>query len=306
MKLPKHILMTFLVLFLFCSNSLAAEAVKFGVPPWPGVTVKTEVAAQILQTLGYPCEQLEIGPPIAYNGMANNEVDAFLGAWVPQQNPMLEPLLKKGKVEVAQTNLDDAVISLCVPDYAAKAGVKTFADLDKHADKFKHHIYNIEMGSSMQISMEEIIKDDVVGLGDWEQTNVTTPIMLKEVQSKFNSKEWVAFGCWKPHWMNLLLDMSYLEGVPGTEKFASKSRVETIVRSGLKKDRPQVYRFLKQLTMESVTQSEWIMKYGKKEIPAKDVASEWIAANKATVATWLKGVKAADGSPAMDKINASY
>ena len=130
--------------------------------------------------------------------------------------------------------------------------------------------------------------------------------MLKEVQTKFNNKEWVAFGCWKPHWMNLLLDMSYLEGVPGTEKFASKSRVETIVRSGLNKDRPQVYQFLKQLTVESVTQSEWIMQYGKKEIPAKDVASKWIAANKATVATWLKDVKAADGSPAMDKINAAY
>ncbi len=79
------------------------------------MTVKSEIACQILESIGYPTKQLQIGPPIIYKGMTSDEVDVALGAWIPQQNPMLDPLKDQGKVEVVQTNLDTAVISLCVP-----------------------------------------------------------------------------------------------------------------------------------------------------------------------------------------------
>lgn len=295
-----------LLVFTFNTISFAADPIRFGVPPWPGVEVKTEIASQILNTLGYPTEQLQIGPPIIYNGFASDEVDAFLGGWVPQQDPLLNPLLEKGLVEVAQTNLDEAVISLCVPKYVAAEGVKSFADLDAHADKFKHNIYNIETGSPMHSAMEEIIKTDVAGLGDWEQTSTTTPIMLQEVSSEMNEQHWVVFACWKPHWMNLMLEMSYLEPVPGTEKFASNSKVYTVVSAKLKTTHPNVYRFLKQLTVTAQTQSGWIMDYARKKIPEDQVAKKWISENKEAVEKWLEGVKAADGSSAIDKIKQAY
>ncbi len=295
-----------LTLFVVFSSAQAAEKIRFATPPWPGVEVKTEIATQLLETLGYPTEQLQIGTSITYSGFKSGEVDAFLAGWVPQQDPMLNPLLEEGVVEIAQTNLDTAVISLCVPKFVAEAGVTSFADLDKHADKFNHHIYNIEAGSGMHTNMEEIIKNDVAGLGDWEQTGVTTPVMLKEVMTKAKRGEWVTFGCWKPHWMNLMMDMVYLEPVPGTEKYASNSKVHTIVRSDLKDTDPEVYRFLSQLKVQSQTQSEWIRDYGQEEIPIEKVAKDWIAANKDTVGQWLDGVKAADGTSAMDKINAAF
>lgn len=302
-----HALLPMLLLVLMLAVPCrAAESLKLAVPPWPGVEVKSEIAIQLLDALGYPAEKLSVGPPIAYNGMANGEVDIFLAGWLPQQNPLLDPLLEKKAVEVVQTNLDSAVISLCVTKDVADQGVKSFADLDKHADKFKHHLFNIESGSPMAVAMGEIIEKDVAGLGDWEQTNVTTPIMLKEVQSRVNNGEWVTFACWKPHWMNLQLDMAYLEAVPGTEKFASKSKVVTVARKGLAEEAPEVYRFLKQLKVPSATQSKWILEYGQKEIPSKEVAATWIANNKDAVAAWLKGVKAADGTPAMDVINKSF
>ncbi|WP_027186574.1 ABC transporter substrate-binding protein [Desulfovibrio inopinatus] len=300
-KLTMYLIVSALLLVV-ATPALALEKVRFGVPPWPGVEVKTEVVHQILDALGYPMQKLEIGPPIIYKGLVSDEVDAFLGGWIPQQNPMLDPLLEKKAVEVAQTNLDTARISLCVPRYVSEAGVKTFADLNKHADQFKHTVYNIEAGSGMNTNMGEIIANNVAGLGDWKQTGATVAAMLTQVKSMMKDHEWVVFGCWKPHWMNVTLDMVYLDGVPGTEKFASDSKVYTVVSVDLKDRHPQVYRFLKNMKVDAKTQSQWIMDYANRKIPADKVAADWIATHNDTIATWLDGVQAADGTDAMEKI----
>lgn len=296
-------LTTVLMLLLFAMQAVAAEKIRFGVPPWPGVEVKTTIVRQILEELGYQTEELQIGPPIIYKGLVSDEVDVFLGGWVPQQNSLLNPLLKEKKVEVLQTNLENARISLCVPRYAADEGVASFADLDKYADRFDRTIYNIEVGSPMHTAMDEIIANDVAGLGDWQQVGTTTSAMLMEAKSIMAKKGWVAFACWKPHWMNVDIDMAYLEAVPGTEDFASDSKVYTVVSAQLKDEYPQAYAFLKNVRISAQTQSQWIMDYARLEKPLEQVASDWIAANRDLLAKWLDGVKAADGSDAMDKLS---
>lgn len=281
------------------SVSMAKDTIHFGVPPWPGVEVKTEITAQLLDALGYESEQLQIGPPVVYKGMENKDVDVFLGAWTPQQNPLLEPLLDKGAVEIVQTNLDDALISLCVPDFVAEAGVQSFADLNAHADKFRHHIYNIEVGSPMHTAMEEIIANNVAELGNWEQTGTTTPIMLAEAMNLINNDQWVAFACWRPHWMNIRIDMEYLEPVEGTEGFASESLIHTVVRAGFSAQYPDVYQFLQRMQVTSEIQSYWINEYGQKNLPAKEVATTWIKDNMDIVSNWFAGVTTAEGTEAM-------
>lgn len=295
-------LMTVLMLVLFAMQAMAAEKIRFGVPPWPGVEVKTEIVRQVLEELGYPTEELQIGPPIIYKGLVSNEVDAFLGGWVPQQNPLLDPLLKKKQVRVLQTNLDSARISLCVPRYAADAGVTSFADLDEHAAKFDRTIYNIKVGSPMHTAMENIIAEDVAGLGEWTQVGTTTSAMLMEAKGIMAEKGWVAFACWKPHWMNVDIDMAYLDAVPGTESFASDSKVYTVVSIDMQEVHPQACRFLKNVKISVRTQSRWIMDYAKRKQPLAKVASEWIASNRQLLAKWLDGVKASDGTDAIDKL----
>ncbi|MFO7750776.1 MAG: ABC transporter substrate-binding protein [Desulfobacteraceae bacterium] len=284
------------------SSALAGDEIRFGVPPWPGVTVKTEIVCQLLETMGYETEQTEVGPPVIYKGMEDDEIDAFLGAWTPQQNPLLNPLREQGRVEIVRTNLKDAVISLCVPKYAAKAGLKSFSDLDDHADKFDSHIYNIDVGSPMHTAMEEIIEKDVAGLGDWEQTGTATPIMLQQVKSMMDQGKWVAFACWKPHWMNVGLEMAYLEAAPGTEKFANDSLIHTVVRSDFKQRFPGVYKMFENIRITALTQSRWINAFSKEGQRVEVVAKEWISNNPEQVSQWLEGVTAPDGSPGAEKI----
>ncbi|AEI13861.1 ABC-type glycine betaine transport, periplasmic subunit [Flexistipes sinusarabici DSM 4947] len=297
----------FLILFLTAAvSAFAKPVVKFGVPAWPGVTVKSEVAAQILKTMGYETEQSVLSAPAVFESLKTNNLDAYLAGWSPQEDTMINPLKEKGEIKLLGTNLDEGRISLCVPTYVWEAGVKSFADLDKYAEKFEHKIYNLQPGTGMNNQMTEIIANDVAGLGDWTQVESSTPAMLATVRAQMRQNKWVTFGCWKPHWMNVILDVKYLEGVPGTEKFVSKSVVYTIVRKGLKEDYPEVYKFLDQIKVNSELQSKWIYEFGYKKRAPEDVAKEWIGGNLDIVEKWLKGVKTVDGEPAAEVLRNTF
>ncbi|MEC9491514.1 ABC transporter substrate-binding protein [Flexistipes sp.] len=297
----------FLILFLTAAVSVFAKpAVKFGVPAWPGVTVKSEVAAQILKTMGYETEQSVLSAPAVFESLKTNNLDAYLAGWSPQEDTMIDPLKEKGEIKLLGTNLDEGRISLCVPTYVWEDGVKSFADLDKYAEKFKNKIYNLQPGTGMNNHMTEIIANDVAGLGDWTQVESSTPAMLATVRAQMRQNKWVTFGCWKPHWMNVILDVKYLEGVPGTEKFVSKSVVYTIVRKGLKEDYPEVYKFLDQIKVNSEIQSKWIYEFGYKKRTPEDVAKEWIGENLDIVEKWLKGVKTVGGEPAAEVLRNTF
>lgn len=283
-----------------------ADAVRFGVPPWPGVTVKTEVLAQIIEAMGYDTEQLEVGPAIVYNGLTTGDVDVYVASWIPLQNEMFRPLKEKNAVDIVGVNLDEAGVSLAVPTYVWEAGVRSIADLDKYADKFDHTIYSIEVGSGMQVSTEQIVKNDVAGLGDWKMLCSPVPAMIRAVQDKVRAGEWVVFHGWQPHWMIYQMDMKFLEGVPGTEGLVNKSTVYTLASLDFRDRFPQVHKFLANLYIKGATQSEWINEYGFKKRKPADVARDWIGANLDTVETWLKGVNAADGTPGIDAVRAAF
>jgi len=297
----------FLILFLTTSVSgFAKPVIKFGVPAWPGVTVKTEVADQILQTMGYKVEQSVLSAPAIFESLRTNNLDAYLAGWSPQEDTMIDPLKEKGEIELLGMNLEEGRISLCVPTYVWESGVKSFADLDKNAEKFDYKIYNLQPGTGMNTSMTEIIANDVAGLGDWTQVESSTPAMLATVKAQMRQNKWITFGCWKPHWMNVILDIKYLEGVPGTEKFVSESVVYTIVRKGLKRDYPEVYKFLDRIKVNSEIQSKWIYEFGYKKRKPEDVAKEWIGNNLYIVEEWLKGVKTLTGEPAAEALRNTF
>ncbi|THB69049.1 MAG: glycine/betaine ABC transporter substrate-binding protein [Desulfovibrio sp.] len=284
----------------------ADDAIRFGVPPWPGVTVKTEVATQILEAMGYETVQLEVGPPVIYEGITTDDIDAYVAAWLPAQIDMYTPVLEAGGFEVAAVNLEDALIGIAVPTYVYEAGVTTMADLDAHADKFNHTILSIEVGSGMHTSTEALIANDVVGLGDWTQSSSTTPVMLSVVEDHIEAGDWVVFHAWKPHWMTIQIDMKFLEGVEGTENLVTESTVETLVSSDFNEQYPEAYAFLKNFVVTSEIQSLWIHNYGFEEIAPETVAHNWIAANLDTVEGWLQGVNTVSGEPAIDAVRAAY
>ncbi|MDT8896493.1 ABC transporter substrate-binding protein [Halomonas sp. I1] len=282
------------------------DEVRFGVPPWPGVTVKSEIAAQLLEAMGYETQQDDLAVSVILNGVAEGDLEAYLGGWYPVQTDMVEPLVADDKVEKAAANIQGAISGLVVPRYVKEAGIESVADLNEHRERFDGTILGIEAGTGINKALNAAIDEDLADLGDWNLRESSTAAMLAQAEQKMRNGEWVTFVGWEPHWMNVSFDLVYLEDADDAGVAEIESTVWTVVPDGLKDQDADVHRFMTQYVVDTADQNDWVHAYSHEERPADEVASEWIVANHETVATWLEGVEARDGRPAIEAVEAHF
>lgn len=283
-----------------------SKEVRFGVQPWPGVTVKSEVSAQLLEAIGYETDTKQLNTPLTLEGLSNGDLDVGLGGWYPISSSMIDPLVQDGEITRLTANLEDALSGVAVPTYVRDAGVESMSDLNEYADRFESRIYGIESGSTWNTGVKEAIKENRHNLGEWELVSSGTTAMLAQVGRATQREDWVAFYGWRPHWMNIKYDLHYLEAPDDSEIAHTKSTVYTLTRNGLESDMPNVNRFFSQYQVKPQTQSRWIYEHSYNERPEDEVAREWIAANPERVREWLDGVTTADGESAFEAVKAEY
>ncbi|WP_245391764.1 ABC transporter substrate-binding protein [Salinicola aestuarinus] len=285
---------------VFASPAVAADdEVVFGVPAWPGITVKTEIASQLLEPLGYTVETREIGLQVIYQGMTTGDVDLFLGAWLPAQNPMLEPLEADGSIQRLATNVTGAQMTLAVPDYVYEDGVTSFADLDANRDAFDGEIYGFGAGSAASEILNEAITADTWGLGDWTLVDTSTVGMLSAAKSAITNQDPIVWVGWTPHWMNLELPMRYLEDDKNLfGEGNGESDVRTLIASDYAEANPNLVSLFDQFSFSAEEQSWMIQQYGQESRGFEEVASAWIESHPARIEAMLEGVTTRDGDPA--------
>lgn len=275
--------------------------VRFAVPPWPGEIVKAAVASQLLDAIGYKAEVLNLEVAVAMKGIASGDADVDMAVWHPANDPVVEPLLKSGKVDQVVVNIPDAKYGMGVPAYVWNAGVHSIGDLHKHAARFRNKIYGIESGGAGNILVSKAIQSNEYDLGKFHLVSSSTMGMMSQVTDAIHRHQWIVFLAWRPHWMNVVFKIKYLRDPK--LMWGKSSSVATIVNPAFSHAHPNVTRFLKQMYVGAKTQSEWIYKYGYKKVPLDQVASDWIVANADTVRGWLQGVTTADGDePALDAV----
>ncbi|MGM0534923.1 MAG: ABC transporter substrate-binding protein [Pseudomonadota bacterium] len=282
------------------SAALAEEPgeVRFSVPAWPGVTVKTALAAELLDALGYQTRQQELGSTITYEALTQGELDAFLAAWLPAQQSMFDTTMDKGLIVDLGNNVDGARLGFAVPTYVHEAGVTSAEDLadEEIAEKLGRTVYSIEVGSGMSDTLNEAVEDDTYGLGDWNLSETSTPGMLSAVEAAIDREEWIVFAGWTPHWMNIEYDVEYLtdtQDMWGPD--GGRSDVRTLVTSDFAEAAPNATRLLDQLSFTAEDQSEMIRGFSYEEREPEVVALDWIRANPGKVQAFLEGVTTRDG-----------
>lgn len=284
--------------------SSSGETVRFGAPPWPGVTIKTGMAAKVLHILGYRTDTQQLAVPIILNGVAHGQIDVYLGGWTPVENPMIDPLVKKGQVVKLAPNVSDAIEGLAVPTYVWRAGVHDVADLNAHAGKFDHKVYGIEAGSGINDAVQAAIKKDKAHLGRWNLVQSSTSAMLVQVKRAVQRHEWIVFVGWRPHWMNIKYSMKYLKDSGNTGTANLKSIVYTVVPADYEHTHPNVARFLKQFRVPATVQSQWIYDYSYKKQKAPVVIDHWLKSNTGLLKKWLAGVTTTSGKPGLQAVKA--
>ncbi|MGR4988719.1 choline ABC transporter substrate-binding protein [Vibrio rotiferianus] len=279
------------------------ETVRFADVGWTDITATTAVTSELLKGLGYKTKTDLLSVPVTYSSMANGDIDVFLGNWMPTMEGDIAKYREAGTVETVRANLEGAKYTLAVPKYVYDAGVKSFADLAKHADKFKDRIYGIEPGNDGNRLIQDMIDSDAFGLKDFSLVESSEAGMVSQVSRAVRRNQWIVYLGWAPHPMNSNVEMEYLSG--GDDFFGPNyggANVYTNVRQDYLSDCQNVGQLLKNLEF-SLEMENQLMEaiLNQKQKPAK-AAQEWLNANPQQFEAWLEGVKTLDGKDAKQAI----
>ncbi|PSJ21114.1 glycine/betaine ABC transporter [Halomonas sp. ND22Bw] len=284
------------------------DRLRLVVPPWPGVTVKSEIMAQLIEPLGYTTETLEISSTVGYSTLQSGDSDAFLAGWMPAQQESYDAAMEADAIVDLGNNVNGARMGFAVPDYVYQAGITRAEQLadPEVAERLERTIYSIESGSTVTDMIEGAIDSNTHGLEDWKLMASSTPGMLSEVNGAVEQERWILFYGWTPHWMvpeydaRILDDSANIFGADG-----GRSDVKTIVAKDYAEANPNLTRLLDQFELSADEQSEFILEYSLKERELEDVAHEWLVAHPQRVASFLEGVTTRDGEDALSAVEGS-
>jgi glycine betaine/proline transport system substrate-binding protein len=305
--MKKSTTMLAVTLAIASATAVADEAncgtVKMADPGWSDIAATNALTGVLLTGMGYKTKVDTLAVPIAYGGLKDGQVDVFLGNWMPAQQGFHDKFVASGDVVQLAKNLEGTEFTLAVPQYVYDAGVHSFADLNKYADKFGKKIYGIGSGAPANLSISEIIKKNEFDLGQWKLVESSEQAMLSEVARAVKKEAFVVFLGWTPHPMNVQFKMHYLKG--GEAYFGETGSVYTLTRKGYAQACPNVAKLLGNLSFTQEMENGIMAEVANKKQTNMVAAKAWLKANPAVLEQWLDGVKTLDGKDALGAVKST-
>jgi glycine betaine/proline transport system substrate-binding protein len=298
---------------VLCATTLACAAeppacmqVRMAGPGWTDIDATNAMAGVVLKALGYHQNVANLSVPITYQGLKKGQIDVFLGNWMPAQAPLVKPFVEEKSVEAVRPNLSNAKFTLAVPDYVAAAGVHSFADLAKNADKFDSRIYGIEPGAPANQNIKKIVDEKAFGLGTWKVVESSETGMLTQVERAVRDRKWIVFLGWEPHLMNTKFKLTYLDG--GDRYFGPNyggATVNTVARARYAGQCPNVGRLFRQLSFNVDLENGVITDVLEKKTNIDAAATDALKHHPELLRTWLDGVNTASGANGLQAVQAA-
>jgi len=284
------------------ADDAQCSTVKMADPGWSDIATTNAIARLLLESLGYQVKIDSLAVPIIYGGLKDGKVDAFLGNWMPAQQGFHDKFIANGDVQQLARNLEGTEFTLAAPDYVWNAGVKDFADLQKHADQFDKKLYGIGSGAPANLSLKEIIDKNEFDLGQWKLVESSEQAMLAQVDRAVKKNQFITFLGWTPHPMNVKLKMHYLTG--GEKWFGSKGDVYTLTRKRYPQACPNAAKLLSNLKFSLEMENSIMAEVVDKKTTFDQAAKAWVKAHPELLEGWLAGVTSKDGGDAKEAVKA--
>ncbi|MCV2868116.1 choline ABC transporter substrate-binding protein [Defluviimonas sp. WL0002] len=282
------------------------DTVTFSDVGWTDITATTAVTTTILDALGYETDVKVLSIPVTYTGMAEGDIDVFLGNWMPTMEADIAPYRDGGTVDIVRVNLVGAKYTLATNEAGAALGIGDFADIAAHKDALEGQIYGIEPGNDGNRLILDMISSNAFGLEGFDVVESSEQGMLAEVEKHNGDDKPIIFLGWEPHPMNANYKMTYLAG--GDDWFGPNfggAEVYTNVRAGYVAECPNVGKLLENLEFSLAMENEIMGAILNEGEEPGDAAKAWLAANQDALTPWLDGVTAKDGGDAMAAVTSA-
>lgn len=254
----------------------AKGQVELGYVQWDSEIASTNVVKKVLEDAGYEVKITPVDAAAMWLGVAEGDFDGIVAAWLPATHKDYYANVKD-KVEDLGPNLEGAKIGLVVPEYVT---INSIEELNSVKDKFKGKITGIEPGAGIMKATERAI--DEYGL-DFELQTSSSAGMAAALKKAEDNNEWIVVTGWTPHWKFAKWDLKYLEDPKGI--YGGEEYIHTIVRKGLKEDKPEVYEILDRFHWEA-SDMEAVMLDIENGMEPSEAAAKWVEANQDKVSEW--------------------
>ncbi len=281
------------------ADPTSCRTVRFSDVGWTDVTSTTAIASELLARLGYDPRVTVLSVPVTFASLADNDLDVFLGNWMPTQAPQIQKYVADGSVAVVRANLVGAKYTLAVPAYTYAAGLRSFADIERFGPQLRDRIYGIEPGNDGNRKILMMLSRDMFGLGDFHLIESSEQGMLAQVARAVQAKEPIVFLAWEPHPMNVRFDLRYLSGGgPVFGPHFGGATVYTVTRAHYLSACPNVARLLRNMQFTLRGENEMMDAILNRHEQPRAAAADWLKTHASTVESWLNGVTTFDGHPA--------
>ncbi|MBY6089596.1 choline ABC transporter substrate-binding protein [Pseudooceanicola sp. 502str34] len=301
MTFTKRSLTSAVALMAMTGAALAeCDEVTFSDVGWTDITTTTAATKHVLEALGYDVDVKVLSVPVTFASLESDDVDVFLGNWMPAQTSAITPYLDSGEIESVAVNLEGTKYTLAVPDYTYEKGLKSYADIAKFREELDGKIYGIEPGNEGNAYLISLTEENTHGLEGFDVVESSEQGMLAQVERAVKADKDVVFLGWEPHPMNAAFSLKYLPG--GEEFFGGEGVVNTVTRKGFAAECPNVGKLLENLKFTLPMENEIMGMILNDGEDAGDATEEWMKANPDLVLSWLDGVTTKDGGDATEAV----
>jgi glycine betaine/proline transport system substrate-binding protein len=229
------------------------KTVRLSYVDWSETVAATNMVKTVIQEkLGHACEIIPMTADKMWAAVAAGTVDGMVAAWLPTTHGRYYEQYKDQIVDLGP-NLVGTQIGLVVPDITvgrqtAASGQRnapyitatSIDDLKGYADKFNRRIIGIDPEAGIMEKTREAMRE--YGLYNYELIKGSEISMVAELSNAIRKQRWIVVTGWVPHWMFARWKLKFLDDPRNI--YGGKEEIHTIVRTGLKDDMPDVYRFL--------------------------------------------------------------
>jgi glycine betaine/proline transport system substrate-binding protein len=282
------------------------DEVIFSDVGWTDITATTAATTLVLKALGYETDIKVLSVPVTYAGLAEGDIDVFLGNWMPTMEGDISPYRDKGQVDTVTTNLTGAKYTLATNAAGAAAGITDFGAIAAASAALDGKIYGIEPGNDGNRLILDMIDNGPFGLKGFKLVESSEQGMLAEVARADAAGKPIVFLGWEPHPMNANYKMTYLTG--GDDYFGPNlggAEVMTNTSAGYAAACPNIGKLLENLAFSLQMENEIMGAILNDGADPEDAAKTWLAANPDAWKPWLDGVTAKDGSDAVAAVEKS-
>lgn len=269
---------------------------------WTDITTTTATAKHVLEALGYEVDVKILSVPVTFASLESDDVDVFLGNWMPAQSGAIGPYIESGEIESINTNLTGTKYTLAVPTYTYEAGLKSYGDIHKFKDELDGKIYGIEPGNEGNDYLVGLTESNTFDLEGFQIVESSEQGMLAQVARIYKKEQPVVFLGWEPHPMNANFSLKYLTG--GEDFFGGEGQVHTVTRNGYSDECPNIGKLFSQMNFSLEMENSIMGQILDDGADPEDATLEWIKANPETVTGWADGVTTLDGGDGVEALKA--